>query len=123
MAKLLRFCVLEEEHNGENVFKCHRPFIFGNPYIFDKNSKFKGLIKTSSLEECLDLYGKYFDKSLELNDEFREEWERLLDACKKYDVVYIGCYCPLNKPCHTDYIIKKAEQTLLKEHIQSLLKG
>lgn len=123
MAKIIRFCVLEEEHNGENVFLCHRPYAFGNPFIVNKTSKFKGLIKVSSLEECLELYDKYFDKSIVENPDFKKEWEKLIEAYNKFEIVYLGCYCPLNKRCHTDIIKDKLERYILKEKVKKLIKN
>lgn len=122
MAKIIRYCVLEEEHCGENVFLCHRPYVFGNPFIFDKNSKFKNLVKTSSLEECLHFYDLYFDKSVNENPEFKKEFEKLIDAYFKYDEVYLGCYCKLDKPCHTDIIANKVQQYLTKKAIEDIIK-
>lgn len=122
MATVIRYCVLEEEHIGENVFICHRPFPFGNPFIIgNKKSRFKGLICVDTLDECLDLYDKYFDRSISENEVFKKEWERLIEACEKYDTVYLGCYCPLNKKCHTDIIKNKISRFFVKKHIQNLL--
>ena len=64
MAKLIRYCVMEEEHSGENVFIVHRPFVFGNPYTHIKNRETKALIKVSSREEAIKLYEPYFEKML-----------------------------------------------------------
>lgn len=122
MSKIVRYCVLEEEHTGENAFLCHRPYTFGNPFITDKKSKFKGLIKCKTLEECLGMYDIYFDKMLETDPEFKAEFNRLVEAYYKYDVVYLGCYCQLNKRCHTDIIKEKLEKYVTKELIQKLIK-
>lgn len=122
MAKIIRFCVMEEEHYGENVFLCHRPFVFGNPYIVDKTSRFKGLVKCESLEECLNLYSLYFDKSIKENPDFAKEWEKLIEAYNTFDEIYLGCYCRLDKPCHTDIIAQKLQQHITKEIIQNYYK-
>lgn len=112
---------MEEEHIGDNVFRVHRPYPFGNPYIVDKQSKFKDVVKVKTLEECLDLYDKYFDKAIVEVNSIKEEWEKLLNAYDNFDVVYIGCYCALNKKCHGDIIIKKVKQYALKRSIRKLI--
>lgn len=122
MAKIIRYCVMEEEHNGENVFKVHRPFPFGNPYTHIKNKETKALIKVSSREEAIRLYEPYFDKMVQFDENFKNEWNRLIDAYYNFDTVYIGCYCKLNESCHSDIIIKKLRQYVMKQHIASLLK-
>lgn len=123
MAKLIRYCVMEEEHSGENVFIVHRPFVFGNPYTHIKNRETKALIKVSSREEAIKLYEPYFEKMLNIDDNFKKEWERLIMAYYQFDVIYIGCYCKLNENCHGDIIIKKLRQYVMKQHIASLLKN
>ncbi len=120
--KIIRYCVLQEEHEGENSFKVHRGFPLGNPYTHIKNKQTKALVKVKTREEAIERYGRYFEKSLELNPEFREEFEKMVDACMKYDVVYIGCYCNLNETCHSDYIIMRLKQECRKRMIQKLVK-
>ena len=53
MEKIIRYCVLEEDHYGNNVFKIHRPSIFGNPYTHIKNKKTKALVTVDSREEAV----------------------------------------------------------------------
>lgn len=122
MAKLIRYNVMEEEHIGDNVFKVHRPYPFGNPYVVDKQSKFKDVIKVKTLDECLDLYSKYFDNAIVEIPAVKTEWERLIKAYDTFDVVYIGCYCHLDKKCHGDVIIKKVKQYALKRALQNMMK-
>lgn len=124
MAKIVRYSVLEEEHIGDNVFLCHRPYPFGNPFIVkDKKSKFKGLVKVNDLTECLNMYSMYFDRCIESDERFMKEWERLLNAFNNFDIIYLGCYCTLDKPCHTDIIKRKIEQHFIKEKIQEIIKN
>lgn len=122
MPKLVRYCVLEEEHTGENVFLVHRPFVFGNPYTHIKNKETKALIKVATRDEAINLYEPYFDKMLKVDDNFKKEWERLIEAYHKFDTIYIGCYCKMNETCHSDIIIKKLNQYITKEHVAQLLK-
>ena len=121
MAKIIRYCVLEEDHYGKNVFKIHRPSIFGNPYTHIKNKKTKALVTVDSREEAIELYDPYFDTMMEQNEEFRKAFEELIAAYDKYDVIYLGCYCTPEQSCHGDVIIKKINQFVIKRHIDKII--
>lgn len=122
MAKFIRYCVLEEEHFGENVFKIHRPFPLGNPYTHINNKETKALVKVKTREEAISLYEPYLNKMLKTDESVQKEWQRIKDAFDKFDVIYIGCYCRLNQSCHADIIIKKMQKDLLKERLKKFIK-
>lgn len=117
MAKIIRYCKLTEEHNGDNAFDVSRPNIFGNPFTHIKNKETKSLVKVKTREEAISLYESYFDTMILTNDVFRKEWDRLYEAFHKFDIVYIGCFCKLNESCHGDIIIKKLRQRVVKEMV------
>lgn len=120
MAKINRYCVLNEEHEGDNAFRVHRGYILGNPYTHIKDKKTKAMIVVNTKEEAIRRYKKYFELSLELNPEFKEEFDRLVDACMTYDEVWVGCYCPLNEECHSDYIIQRAKRECRKRMLDKI---
>ena len=120
--RINRYCVLNEEHNGDNVFKVHRGYILGNPYTHIKDKSTKAMVIVKTREEAIEKYEKYFELSLKLNPEFKEEFERLVDACMTYDEVWIGCYCKLNETCHGDYIIKRLRQECMKRLLKNIRK-
>ena len=122
MAKVIRYCKLEEEHIGDNCFDISRPNVLGNPYTHIKSKKTLALFVVKTREEAIEKYEAYFEKMLETSEQFRNEWERMYDAYKKFDVIYIGCYCHTNERCHGDILIKKLKQRLLKEAVQKLRK-
>lgn len=122
MAKVIRYCKLEEEHIGDNCFDISRPNVLGNPYTHIKSKKTLALFVVKTREEAIEKYEAYFEKMLETSEQFRNEWERMYDAYKKFDVIYIGCYCHTNENCHGDILIKKLKQRLLKEAVQKLRK-
>lgn len=122
MAKVIRYCKLEEEHIGDNCFDISRPNVLGNPYTHIKSKKTLALFVVKTREEAIEKYEAYFEKMLETSEQFRNEWERMYDAYKKFDVIYIGCYCHTNESCHGDILIKKLKQRLLKEAVQKLRK-
>ena len=122
MAKFIRYCVLEEEHFGENVFRVHRPFPLGNPFTHIKNKETKALVKVKTREEAISLYEPYLNKMLEHDETIQKEWQKIKDAFDKFDEIYIGCYCRLNQSCHGDIIIKKMRQEIIKERLKEIIK-
>lgn len=120
MANAIRYCMTEESHDGENAFIIARPSIFGNPYTHIKGRKTLAEIKVRSRHKAVELYDKYFDEMLEKDEDFRNAFDRMYEAFKTYDAIYIGCYCQLDEECHGDIIIKKLNQRLVKEKLKEL---
>ena len=57
---------------------------------------------------------------------FKATFDRMYEAYKTYDIVYIGCFCNLNERCHADIIIKKIIQRSMRDklaQIQRIRKG
>lgn len=121
MGQIKRYCVLKEEHEGPNAFRCHRGYIMGNPYTHIKNKKTKAQVIVKTREEAIERYGRYFEQSLKLNPDFKNEFEKMIDACMKYDEIWIGCYCQLSETCHVDYIVKRLRQECNKRMIKKVL--
>ena len=126
MSQIIRYCKLEEEHSGENAFDVSRPNVLGNPYTHIKNKQTLAEVKVATRDEAIDLYSEYFDKMLkdesEFGEIFRSEWDRMYEAYKTYDVIYIGCYCKPDERCHGDIIKSKLIQRSMKEKINRLKK-
>ena len=124
MSKIIRYCKLKEEHYGPNCFDVSRPNIFGNPYTHIKNRETKAQIKVKTRDEAIDLYDPYFENMLkdetEVGERFREEWDRMYDAYKTYDEIYIGCFCHSDERCHGDVIAKKLVQRSMKEKLSKI---
>ena len=124
MSKITRHSKCDGEMYGENVFDISRPNIFGNPYTHIKNRETKALVKVSTRDEAIRLYSFYFDRMLALDgdegDRFRAEWDRMYDAYKKYDEIFLSCYCKLTESCHADVIRKKLIQRSMKEKIDGI---
>lgn len=118
--QIKRYCVLDEEHNGENVFKVHRGYILGNPYTHIKDKTTRAMVVVKTREEAIEKYKKYFELSLDLNEEFKQEFNRMVEACMKYDEVWIGCYCKPNEECHGDFIISRLRQECMKRLLTNL---
>lgn len=126
MSKIVRYCKLKEEHSGPNAFDVSRPNVMGNPYTHIKDRQTKALVKVKSRDEAIDLYAPYFDMMVEKDPLFKATFDRMYEAYKTYDIVYIGCFCNLNERCHADIIIKKIIQRSMKEklaQIQRIRKG
>jgi hypothetical protein len=120
MAQLIRYCKLNEEYEGDNVFDISRPNIMGNPYTHIKDRETKALVVVKTRDEAIDRYGRYFDNMLVTSDVFREEFEKMVEACLKYDKVYFGCYCRLTERCHGDIIIEKVRREATKRMLKNL---
>lgn len=120
MSKIVRFCKLVEGHSGPNVFDVSRPNIFGNPYTHIKNKETLAQVKVKTRDEAIDMYGPYFDRMLETNEEFRKEFDRMYEAYRAFDVIYIGCYCKLDERCHGDVIRQKLIQRSMKEKLSKI---
>jgi hypothetical protein len=121
MGKIIRYCKLTEDHVGDNAFDVSRTGVLGNPYTHIKDRDTKATVKVKTREEAIELYKVYFNRMMESRDSrakpFQREFRRIVDAYKKYDVVYIGCYCHLNESCHGDFIIDQVIKTAVRECI------
>lgn len=119
MAKCFRYCVRNESHDGGNVFLIHRPFVFSNPFTHIKGKKTKAKYVVNSRDEAIDLYSDYFDRMVELSPSFKEEWDKLYEAYKANDEIYLGCYCSPSERCHGDIIIEKLKKRSIKDMLKS----
>ena len=120
MAKIIRFCLKQEEKYGDNVFTVCRPSIFGNPYTHIRNKETKALYKVKTRDIAIDLYEKYFDQMLIESHEFMDAWNKLYEAYQTFDEIYLGCFCELTERCHADIIAKKLKQRSIKEMIKNI---
>lgn len=121
MGKIIRYCKLTEDHVGDNAFDVSRAGVLGNPYTHIKNRDTKATVKVKTREDAIELYKVYFKRMMESDDPrskpFQREFRKIVDAYKKYDTVYIGCYCHLNESCHGDFIIQEVIRTAVRECI------
>lgn len=92
----------------------------GNPYTHIKDRETKALVKVKTRDEAIDRYGRYFNKMLILDKEFKEEFEKMVDACFKYDEVFFGCYCKLNERCHSEIIMEKVRKEASRRMLKKL---
>ena len=121
MGKIIRYCKLTEDHVGDNAFDVSRGGILGNPYTHIKDRATKALVKVKTRDLAIKLYETYFKMMMESTDRqaepFKREFRKIVDAYKKYDTVYVGCYCHLNESCHADFIIDQVIKTAVRESI------
>lgn len=124
MSKIIRYNKLKEDHVGDNAFDICRPNVFGNPFTHIKNKETLASIKVKSRDEAIDAYAAYFDAMLKDDSEageiFRNEWDKLYDAYKQFDVIYLGCFCNEDERCHGDVIKEKLIARSIKEKINNL---
>lgn len=120
MAKVIRYCVKNESHEGSNNFLIHRPFIFSNPFTHIKDKKTKAKYVVATREEAIELFEDYFDTMMMTSPKFKEEWDKLYEAYKTMDTIYIGCYCSNSESCHGDIIIEKLKKRSIKDMMKNL---
>ena len=123
MSKIIRYCKATDDLVGENVFDVCRPSILGNPYTHIKDKSTKALVRVKTREEAIDLYKKYFKVMMASTDkeakQFQTAFKKIVESYKKFDVVYIGCFCKLNEECHADFIINEVIKSVAKELISN----
>ena len=120
MSKFVRYCITENNISGPNVFDVSRNSILGNPFTHIKDKKTRAIYVVESRDEAIDLYGKYFDGMYKRNKAFKAFVDEMYDASKKYDVIYIGCYCKENERCHGDIIIEKLNNMAIVEALKNI---
>ncbi len=127
MAKIIRYCKANEEHSGDNVFDVCRPSVLGNPYTHIKDRETKALIKVKTREDAINLYKKYFNSMMTSTDKeakvFQQAFYKIVEAYKKYDIVYVGCFCKKNESCHADFIVDEVIKSVVKENIKNMLQN
>lgn len=117
MCRYIRYCVNDNKISGDNVFDVSRASILGNPFTHIKTKKTKAIYVVGSRDEAIDLYGGYFDMMYKKNTAFKNAVDKIYDASKNNDVVYIGCYCRDNERCHGDIIIDKLTSMAIRDAI------
>ena len=121
MSSIIRYCKTQEDHVGDNCFDVSRPHILSNPYTFNKENKQKDLIKVRTKDEALRMYKAYFKEMMNSKDRsakpFQNEFNKIVEAYRKYDTIYIGCYCHLDEECHGDFIIEQVIKKVVQEDI------
>lgn len=81
-----------------NTLNATRPGAHGNPYPMESEES------ESEREKCISDFVDYLDK---METKYPKIYAALLAEVHAAD--YIMCWCPLDKPCHVDIWIKRAE--------------
>jgi hypothetical protein len=77
----------------ENTVYVGRPSKWGNPYKIGD--------EFTTIQDILGLYERWLKSKLKEDLQF-------LDSLKGHD---LACWCPLDKPCHADVLLKLLEET------------
>lgn len=120
MALAERICKTENDMTGDNVFDVSRPNILSNPYTHIKDRKTLAKRVVKDRDTAIDLYEQYFDEMVKKDGDFKKEFDRMYEAFLKEEKIFIKCYCKLTERCHSDVIIKKLNQRLVKSKIEEL---
>ena len=91
----------------ENAIYVGRPTRYGNPFIVGRDG---------TRAECLELYFALGSGYLVLTSkatmkEQKRAYRAMRDAQKYLRGKDLACWCPLNKPCHADVLLKLANGT------------
>lgn len=105
----------------DNTVSVTRPGNFGNPFKIGHNYKWGGFSRTGidtlmiymeafvkdkrfisieTIEQSIEWYKIYLDKYPELVEKIKRELKGK----------NLACFCPLDKPCHADVLLKIANQ-------------
>lgn len=85
-----------------------------NPYTHAGKRSSLTKLTFPTREMCLDAYELYFDKMYGSDEDFTREFDRIYDAYKNGNDIYLQCFCkPL--PCHGDIIARKLQERLIRE--------
>lgn len=93
--------------------------VLSNPYTHIKDKKTKAIYVVNSREEAIKEYSNYFDIMYGSNIEFTKEVDRIYEAYKTGENVYLECYCH-PEHCHGDIIADKLRKRLIKEKLSGL---
>lgn len=114
---------LTEDHAlHPNNFYIGRGSVLGNPYTDINDRQTKASYIVSSREEAIEKYNEYFDIMYGSNVFFTKAIDKIYEAYKRGEDVYLECYCK-PKPCHGDVIVKKLKQRFIKEKLNERQNG
>lgn len=119
MAKVIIYCIRNEKHSGDNVFDVDSPSVFSNPFTMVNSSKVNKNYIVSSKEEGVKNYKTYFDYMLKHSERFRSEFDKLYEAYKKFDVIYLGSYENDEEISYVNIISNKLKNRSIKEMLVS----
>jgi hypothetical protein len=92
-----------------NNFYIGRPSILSNPFTHDGKRSNLAKLSFKTREEALEAYELYFEKMIENDKAFQDEFNKIYEKYKNGEDVYLGCFChPL--PCHGDFIAKQLQK-------------
>ena len=98
----------------ENNFYIGRPSILSNPFTHDGKRSSLAKLSFKTREEAINAYEEYFHKMMELDDSFKNEFNKIYEKYKNGEDVYLGCFCKPLK-CHGDIIAKELQKKLIIE--------
>jgi hypothetical protein len=101
-----------------NNFYIGRPSVLSNPFTHDGKRSNLAKLSFKTREEALEAYELYFEKMIESDKAFQDEFNKIYEKYKNGEDVYLGCFCPKSLRCHGDVIIEKLQQRLIKEKLK-----
>lgn len=109
----------KEIHDGEYNFPIFRgKSVLANPYTHIKDKKTLASFIVKDRDTAIDMYSHYFDVMYGSNIEFTNEVNKIYEAFKTGENVYLECYCHPER-CHGDIIADKIRKMYIKELLKN----
>lgn len=107
-----------DDYKSKYVFDISRTSPIGNPFTYDAKSSTLAKLSFKTREEAIEAYKIYFKAMYGQNKKFTDYFNKIYEACKTGENVYLQCWCkPL--PCHGDFIEEELEKKLLMEKVHN----
>lgn len=123
MGNIIVYNHSQECHTSEkNNYSICSGSVLANPFTVTgkRTNVMNGTFRTYN--ECMNAYGVYFDRSMELNPDFRKAIDLLYIKYKNGEDIYLeGDSVP--NPCHGEVIAKKIKEMVVRDKIRSLRKN
>lgn len=118
IGKIITVNILNEDKSSEPHYyyigKSKDPNILSNPFTFNGKKPSLAKLSFSNRKEALAAYDKYFDAMYGHDRVFTEVIDKIYEAYKNGETVYLGCTCK-PEPCHGDIIAEKLQKRLILE--------
>lgn len=106
----------EDHTSDKNNFYIGRGSILGNPFTHDGKRSSLAKLSFKTREEAIEAYKEYFKEMYSLDNEFKNEFDKIYELYKNGEDIYLQCFCS-PQPCHGEVIINELQKKLIKESL------
>nr|DAK49867.1 MAG TPA: hypothetical protein [Caudoviricetes sp.] len=123
MVNIKRYCIYNDTHEGDNVFNVYKGYPLSSPFVVNKVKGDTNSIKVKNNEILMEKYEKYFYKSMELNQLFKDSFYKIVEKVMENNGdVYIATTYKDEEECYVDFLINEVRKTCLRLFIKSKIK-